>query len=351
MLLREHFLVADVYLPVSEKFDLIQRIKMITPSPEIQELSLTKPPTSFDTNCYTLIAQEITDTYGVPRYEEINPAIFTTVTFPFFFGVMFGDIGHGLILFILGLYLVFYNKELSKTSMAFVCQLRYMVLMMGFFAFYCGWIYNDFLGMNLNIFGSCYNPELRGTTDMYIEPEADCIYGFGVDPIWGVSSNELIFINNLKMKVSVIIAIIHMCMGVFLKLGNALYFRRKLEVVFEFIPQILFLGLLFGWMDFLIIYKWLTQWNCEITSTEGFPNSGIHCPEDHPPPSIISTMMDIGLQVGSTVLPILLRKKPEPCGRGPVTPLKMPFKLSSSSSPSSAFLSCCSPSPASRSTG
>jgi V-type H+-transporting ATPase subunit a len=72
---------------------------------------------------------------------------------------MFGDIGHGLILFILGLYLVFYNKELSKTSMSFLCQLRYMVLMMGFFAFYCGWIYNDFLGMNLNIFGSCYDPE------------------------------------------------------------------------------------------------------------------------------------------------------------------------------------------------
>ena len=29
--------------------------------------------------------------------------------------------------------------------------------MMGFFATYCGWIYNDFIGMNLNIFGSCYD--------------------------------------------------------------------------------------------------------------------------------------------------------------------------------------------------
>lgn len=117
--------------------------------------------------------------------------------------------------------------------MAFVCQLRYMVLMMGFFAFYCGWIYNDFLGMNINIFGSCYEFDRDIIVeDIYIKPKADCIYPFGVDPVWGVSNNELIFVNNLKMKISVIIAIIHMCMGVFLKLGNALYFKRKLEVIF-----------------------------------------------------------------------------------------------------------------------
>jgi len=33
----------------------------------------------------------------------------TTVTFPFFFGVMFGDIAHGLLLFLFGIYLVFKN--------------------------------------------------------------------------------------------------------------------------------------------------------------------------------------------------------------------------------------------------
>jgi len=35
------------------------------------------------------------NTYGVPSFKEINPAFFTTVTFPFLFGVMFGDIAHG----------------------------------------------------------------------------------------------------------------------------------------------------------------------------------------------------------------------------------------------------------------
>lgn len=36
--------------------------------------------------------------------------------------------------------------------------MRYMIIMMGFFAFYCGWIYNDFMAMNINVFGSCYEP-------------------------------------------------------------------------------------------------------------------------------------------------------------------------------------------------
>lgn len=42
------------------------------------------------------------NTYGMPRYREINPGLFNIVLFPFLFGVMFGDIGHGFIVFIFG---------------------------------------------------------------------------------------------------------------------------------------------------------------------------------------------------------------------------------------------------------
>jgi hypothetical protein len=53
-------------------------------------------------------------------------------------------------------------------------------------------------------------------------------------------------------------------------------------------------------MDFLIVFKWLKVWD----------------PLDaaHPPPSIISTMMDIGLKVGSTVRFGLFSKNPSRCG-------------------------------------
>ena len=54
---------------------------------------------------------------------------------------------------------------------------------MSFFAIYCGFIYNDFFGLKLNLFGSCYGENNK--------KQVNCVYSFGFDPIWGISSNEL----------------------------------------------------------------------------------------------------------------------------------------------------------------
>lgn len=62
------------------------------------------PPTHFTTNKFTYGYQEFVNTYGIPRYREANPALFTAATFPFLFGVMYGDIGHGMFLLCAGLY-------------------------------------------------------------------------------------------------------------------------------------------------------------------------------------------------------------------------------------------------------
>jgi V-type H+-transporting ATPase subunit a len=58
------------------------------------------------------------------------------------------------------------------------------------------------------------------------------VYGLGIDPVWAVAENNLNYVNSLKMKISVIIAVIHMTVGVFVKLSNSLYFRRWVELIF-----------------------------------------------------------------------------------------------------------------------
>ena len=75
-------------------------------------------------------------------------------------------------------------------------------------------------------------------------------------------------------------------------------------------------------MDFLIVYKWLVNWECVINQAR----DGVFCNPDHPPPSIISTMMDIGLNMGGTVNIPLYRIKQEQCGVSKVNHLKTQFR-------------------------
>jgi V-type H+-transporting ATPase subunit a len=71
---------------------------------------------------------------------------------------MFGDIAHGLILLAFGLYLIFYNDKITNSILKVLTPHRYLFALMGFFATYCGFIYNDFLSISLNLFDSCYDP-------------------------------------------------------------------------------------------------------------------------------------------------------------------------------------------------
>ena len=65
----------------------------------------------------------------------------------------------------------------------------------------------------------------------------------------------------MKMKMSVILGITQMLFGVCLKTSNAIYFRKPLDLVFECLPMIVFATCLFGYMVFLIFYKWSIDWN------------------------------------------------------------------------------------------
>lgn len=109
---------------------------------------------------------------------------------------MFGDIAHGGILFAFGLYLIFNDEKIKKSPLKLFSLLRYMITMMGFFAFYCGFIYNDFMGFNLNIFGTCVtenippalsDEEKKKAVSKIFHFGTECVYPIGIDPVWGRS--------------------------------------------------------------------------------------------------------------------------------------------------------------------
>ena len=222
-----------------------------------------QPPTYFKLSDISRPFQMIIYNYAIPRYREINPGLFSIITFPFLFGIMFGDIGHGGLLFLFGVFLIYQKYEILKkyNYLNILVKNRYFILLLGFFAFYNGIIYNDFFSMPLNFFGSCYKSTKSKEKIEEIKKEKDCIYPIGLDPKWHMANNELIFLNSFKMKMSVIIGIIQMLFGLILKGINCIYFKNYLDLFFVFFPQFIFMFILFGYLILMIYIKWTTDWN------------------------------------------------------------------------------------------
>ncbi|KAE9461202.1 hypothetical protein C3L33_06898, partial [Rhododendron williamsianum] len=255
------------------------------------------PPTHFRTNRFTSAFQEIVDAYGVARYQEANPAVYAIVTFPFLFAVMFGDWGHGICLLMGALFLIARESKLGSQKLGSFMEMlfggRYVLLLMSLFSIYCGLIYNEFFSVPFHIFGlSAY--KCRDTTCRYIsifsfiswipkwkellfpmkylirtvffDSDATSIglvkvrdaYPFGVDPSWRGSRSELPFLNSLKMKMSILLGVTQMNLGIILGYFNARSFRSSLDIWYQFVPQMIFLNSLFGYLSLLIIIKWCT---------------------------------------------------------------------------------------------
>lgn len=75
-----------------------------------------EPPTKLKNNFFTKPFRMITKMYGTPNYEEFDPTPLVALTYSLMFGAMFGDVGHGLLLMILGI-LGYIKKNLSGAKM------------------------------------------------------------------------------------------------------------------------------------------------------------------------------------------------------------------------------------------
>uniref|UniRef100_A0A8C1KVY3 V-type proton ATPase subunit a n=1 Tax=Cyprinus carpio TaxID=7962 RepID=A0A8C1KVY3_CYPCA len=277
-------LIAEVWCPVSDLDSIQFALRRGTERsgstvPSILNRMQTKqtPPTFNKTNKFTSGFQNIVDAYGIGTYREINPAPYTIITFPFLFAVMFGDMGHGLLMTCAALYLVIRETRLlaqksDNEMFNMIFAGRYIILLMGIFSVYTGLIYNDCFSKSLNMFGSSWSVRpmffpkgnwtstLDGNSVLQLDPAVPGVFGgpypLGIDPIWNVATNKLTFLNSFKMKMSVILGVIHMLFGVTLSLFNHLYFKKPLNIFLGFIPEIVFMSSLFGYLIILIFYKW-----------------------------------------------------------------------------------------------
>uniref|UniRef100_A0A672J496 V-type proton ATPase subunit a n=1 Tax=Salarias fasciatus TaxID=181472 RepID=A0A672J496_SALFA len=225
--------------------------------------SSTPPPTLFPINSFTAGFQNIVDAYGVASYREVNPAVYTIITFPFLFAVMFGDVGHGLLMTLAALWMVLEEKDPKlKNNTNEIWRMmfggRYLILLMGLFSIYTGAIYNECFSRGLATFSSSWHVEYPFLSmDPVVPGVFTNAYPFGIDPIWGLANNKLTFLNSYKMKMSVIIGIFHMTFGVCLSFFNYWHFGKISSVFFVLIPELCFMVFLFGYLVFMVVFKWI----------------------------------------------------------------------------------------------
>lgn len=94
------------------------------------------PPTKLKNNWLVRPFETIVKLYGLPSYHEIDPTPFLAITFCLMFGIMFGDIGQGLVYFLAGLFM--YKKNAVAGG---------VLTRLGSFSIIFGFIYGSLFGL------------------------------------------------------------------------------------------------------------------------------------------------------------------------------------------------------------
>ena len=172
------------WIPNEELKEMIPRLKkekdIQYKVKEYDEVA-TNPPTYLKNNKLFSKFETIVEMYGTPNYTEIDPTGFVAITAFLMFGFMFGDVGQGLVIAIIGIILSIKKKSLGPIFIAG-----------GISAIIFGFLYGSIFGKE-NIIPSLLISPMENITTMLI-----CGIGFGVILIFIVMILNIL--NGIKNK-------------------------------------------------------------------------------------------------------------------------------------------------------
>ena len=173
-------------------------------------------PTLLTNKSYTSTFEVVTETQGLPRYGEVDPTPIIAFVWPLFYGLMFADFGHGILLFGLGMLFRYRGNGSLRTWGTLIAA-------SGAAATLAGLGTGEMFGFHLK--------ELA-----ILAPVFAPLHGF----IGVLSVSELTFEQVVKiLKVSIAIGIAHLLLAFFLRLRADIKQGNKLMVFYHDIPTII----------------------------------------------------------------------------------------------------------------
>lgn len=215
----KNFAVIQGYIPINmeKKFKTLTDRYISITEPVILDKNSPDPlPTLLVNNRYAKTFEVITETQGLPNYGEVDPTPIIAYVWPVFYGLMFGDLGHGLLLFGLGMFLRYRGIGNLKTWATLLAA-------SGAAASIAGLGTGEMFGFHID--------EIAILAPIF-EPLGPLVGALNV--------SELTFDQVIKiLKVSVAIGIIHLLMAMFLRLRNDILEKNKLLIFTHDIPSII----------------------------------------------------------------------------------------------------------------
>jgi len=197
-------------------------------------------PTKTSVPKFARIYDGLVNAYGTPGYNEFNSALLLQIFFPIMFGIMFADVGHGLLFMLAGFWgMSMRNKQLGGTG--FMDEIKgyfksgYMLIIVsGFFAMIFGVLFGSYFGGTHE--AASYIPE-----PIWFGPEGHDFHN-GASPVI------------LMLELSLLIGMVHMTIGYVLRFITNIKHKHYAESIL-----VTLMWAIFHWSLFILVFTFGTN--------------------------------------------------------------------------------------------
>ncbi len=218
----KRFAVLQGYIPkkMEKKFKQVTNQWMSVTEEINDPETLSKLPVHLQNPKWVRTYQVITDSQGIPKHGEFDPTWMIALMWPIFYGIMFADMGHGLLLMGLGLLFKFKGQGmLSRWGM--------LLAMSGAAGAIAGLLQGEAFGFHLEHF-AVFESMLH---------EGGALYSISWI-VGAISVAELTFEQVIMiLKLSIFLGIIHLGWAFILRIHRFWKTGNKTTMYFEAIPN------------------------------------------------------------------------------------------------------------------